>query len=95
MELPDKDTLIAWDDAHVWHPFTQHSTYRQDQPLMVVEGDGHYLIDVDGNRYLDAVASIWCSPFGHRRHEIDQAIRDQLDRDSPRHLPGERFRSPE
>ena len=79
MELPDKDTLIAWDDAHVWHPFTQHSTYRQDQPLMVVEGDGHYLIDVDGNRYLDAVASIWCSPFGHRRHEIDQAIRDQLD----------------
>ena len=80
MDLPDRETLIDWDTTHVWHPFTQHQTYREDDPLLIVEGDGNYLIDFDGHRYLDAVASIWCSPFGHRRPEIDQAIRDQLGR---------------
>src|SRR5262245_1522929 len=47
---------------------------------MVVAGDGHYLIDADGSRYLDGVASLWCNLFGHRRPEIDAAIRAQLDR---------------
>ena len=47
---------------------------------MVVAGEGHYLVDADGSRYLDAVASLWCNLFGHRRPEIDAAIRSQLDR---------------
>lgn len=80
---PDTATaaqLQAWDLAHVWHPFTPHSVYADEAPLMVVAGEGHYLIDVDGRRYLDGVASLWCNLFGHRRPEIDAAIRDQLDR---------------
>ncbi|TVR05026.1 MAG: adenosylmethionine--8-amino-7-oxononanoate transaminase [Deltaproteobacteria bacterium] len=76
----DRRTLEAWDDAHVWHPFTPHAVYRAEEPLLVERGEGHWLIDVDGNRYLDAVSSIWCSAFGHRRRELDDAIRDQLDR---------------
>ncbi len=72
--------LRAIDRAHVWHPFTPHSAYADDDPLMVVAGEGHYLIDADGRRYLDGVSSLWCNLFGHRRAEIDQAIRDQLDR---------------
>jgi adenosylmethionine-8-amino-7-oxononanoate aminotransferase len=75
-----REELVAWDDACVWHPFTPHSVYRSDDPLMVVAGDGHYLIDADGSRYLDGVSSLWCSLFGHRRPEIDAAIRDQLGR---------------
>jgi adenosylmethionine-8-amino-7-oxononanoate aminotransferase len=46
----------------------------------VESGEGNYLVDVDGNRYLDGVSSIWCNAFGHRRPEIDAAVRDQLDR---------------
>ena len=68
------------DARHVWHPFTPHSAYADDDPLMVVAGEGHYLIDADGRRYLDGVSSLWCNLFGHRRAEIDAAIRDQLDR---------------
>ena len=64
----------------MWHPFTPHSAYADDDPLMVVAGEGHYLIDADGRRYLDGVSSLWCNLFGHRRAEIDQAIREQLDR---------------
>jgi adenosylmethionine-8-amino-7-oxononanoate aminotransferase len=79
-DTPTREELVAWDDAHVWHPFTPHSVYRADEPLMVVAGDGHYLVDADGSRYLDGVASLWYNLFGHRRPEIDAAIRAQLDR---------------
>ena len=75
-----RDELVRLDDAHVWHPFTPHSVYRDESPLMVVAGDGHYLIDAAGRRYLDGVASLWCNLFGHRRAEIDAAIVDQLGR---------------
>ncbi|MGH7511968.1 MAG: adenosylmethionine--8-amino-7-oxononanoate transaminase [Gemmatimonadales bacterium] len=77
---PTRAELVAWDEAHVWHPFTPHSVYRTDDPLMIVAGEGHYLVDADGSRYLDGVASLWCSLFGHRRPEIDAAIRAQLER---------------
>ncbi|MHC4472825.1 MAG: aminotransferase family protein, partial [Planctomycetota bacterium] len=77
-EVHTREQLEAWDDAHLWHPFTPHSVYREDRPLLVREGDGNYLVDVDGRRYLDGVASIWCNTFGHRRPEIDEAVRRQL-----------------
>jgi adenosylmethionine-8-amino-7-oxononanoate aminotransferase len=72
--------LEAWDDRHLWHPFTPQSVYREEEPLLVVGGEGNYLIDVEGRRYLDGVASLWCNAFGHRRPEIDRAVREQLDR---------------
>ena len=74
------EELKAIDRAYVWHPFTPHSAYADDDPLMVVAGEGHYLIDADGRRYFDGVSSLWCNLFGHRRPEIDAAIREQLDR---------------
>jgi adenosylmethionine-8-amino-7-oxononanoate aminotransferase len=79
-EAYTRGQLEAWDDAHVWHPFTPHSVYRAEDPLLIVAGDGNYLVDVDGNRYLDGVASIWCNTFGHRRREIDDAVGKQLGR---------------
>jgi adenosylmethionine---8-amino-7-oxononanoate aminotransferase len=72
--------LEEWDARYVWHPFTPHSVYRDEDPLMVVAGEGNYLIDADGRRLLDGVASLWCNLFGHRRPEIDAAIVDQLER---------------
>jgi adenosylmethionine-8-amino-7-oxononanoate aminotransferase len=72
--------LEAFDDAYLWHPFTPQSVYREEEPLLIERGEGHYLIDVDGRRYLDGVASLWCNLFGHRKREIDDAIRGQLDK---------------
>ena len=77
---PSTETLWALDGQYVWHPFTPHSVYPQESPLMIVAGDGHELIDSDGRRYLDGVSSLWCSVFGHRRPEIDAAIQAQLGR---------------
>ena len=80
MDSASPEQLWAWDAQYVWHPFTPHSVYHDEDPLMVVAGEGHELIDADGRRYLDAVSSLWCNAFGHRRPEIDAAIKQQLDR---------------
>jgi adenosylmethionine-8-amino-7-oxononanoate transaminase len=70
------------DQRHVWHPFTQMREWNapSHEPLVLVEGDGAVLRDGQGREYLDGNSSIWTNLHGHRRREIDQAIRDQLDR---------------
>jgi adenosylmethionine-8-amino-7-oxononanoate aminotransferase len=69
-----------WDADHryLWHPFTQMQEWLLDEPLIVDAGEGPYLVDTLGNRYLDGVSSLWCNVHGHRVPEIDHAIRDQL-----------------
>ena len=68
------------DAAVVWHGFTQMSTYADNAPVIVERAEGHELIDVDGRRYLDAISSLWVNTLGHHVPELDDALRDQLDR---------------
>ena len=75
-----RDRWVDRDAAVVWHGFTQMSTYRDNRPVIVESAEGHELIDVDGRRYLDAISSLWVTTLGHRVPELDQAIREQLDR---------------
>ncbi|HPD28848.1 MAG TPA: adenosylmethionine--8-amino-7-oxononanoate transaminase [Phycisphaerae bacterium] len=78
---PDqKHQLTEWDRRCVWHPFTQHSLWNVAEPLIIVGGEGEYLLDADGNRYIDGHSSLWCNVHGHRRPEINGAIIKQLDR---------------
>ncbi len=71
---------VRRDAAVVWHGFTQMSSYETNFPIIVERGEGHELIDVDGNRYLDAISSLWVNTMGHRVPELDAALREQLDR---------------
>jgi adenosylmethionine-8-amino-7-oxononanoate aminotransferase len=71
------DDLRRWDSTLVWHAFTQMAEY---EPLILERGEGCYVFDIDGRRYLDAVSSLWCNVHGHRHPRIDAAIRGQLDR---------------
>jgi adenosylmethionine-8-amino-7-oxononanoate aminotransferase len=68
------------DHAHLWHPFTQQRGWIAEDPVVVERAEGTDLIDVDGRRYIDGTASLWCNVHGHRHPTIDGAIRDQLDR---------------
>jgi adenosylmethionine-8-amino-7-oxononanoate aminotransferase len=54
--------------------------WMAEEPCIINEGDGHYLIDVRGRKYLDGVSSLWCNVHGYRIKELDEAIRAQLDR---------------
>lgn len=54
--------------------------YAHNAPVIVERAEGHELIDTDGRRYLDAISSLWVTTLGHRVPELDQALREQLDR---------------
>ena len=80
--MPSHSTreLRALDKQYVWHPFTPMKLWLEGDPLVIVAADGMYLIDSDGNRYLDGGSSLWCNVHGHRVPEIDDAVRAQLDK---------------
>lgn len=77
---PATAELLDRDLRHLWHPFTQHDEWVDEPKLCIADADGVELIDTDGNRYLDAVSSLWCNVHGHRHPRLDQALRAQLDR---------------
>ena len=72
--------LREWDKRHVWHPFTQMQDWDRDDQIVIEKGEGCWLIDTDGNRYLDGVASMWTNVHGHCRKELNEAIKAQVDR---------------
>jgi adenosylmethionine-8-amino-7-oxononanoate aminotransferase len=74
------DEWVARDEAHVWHGFTQMATYAANRPLVIERAEGRELIDVDGDRYLDAISSLWVTTLGHAVPELDDAIIRQLRR---------------
>jgi adenosylmethionine-8-amino-7-oxononanoate aminotransferase len=52
--------------------------WEQEPPLIIERGQGPYLLDLDGRRYLDGVSSIWVNLHGHRHPVLDRALRQQL-----------------
>jgi adenosylmethionine-8-amino-7-oxononanoate aminotransferase len=72
--------LAEWDHKYLWHPFTQMRDWLAQEPLIIVRGEGNYLIDAQGRRYLDGVSSLWCNVHGHRKPELDAALHAQIDR---------------
>lgn len=77
--LPSTKQLRNWDRRYLWHPFTQMQEWEQEEPLIIERGKGSYLIDTDGNKYLDGTSSIWVNLHGHRHPMLNHAIKKQLD----------------
>ena len=80
-----KSEWSARDLAVLWHPCTQmHDHSGLDGigiPLTpIARGEGAWLIDHDGKRYLDAISSWWTNLFGHANPRIGAALKDQLDK---------------
>ena len=75
----DKETLIAWDKRYLWHPFTQMQDWLAEEPVIIERGEGCYLIDISGNRYIDGIASMWTNVHGHNHPELNTALKTQLD----------------
>jgi adenosylmethionine-8-amino-7-oxononanoate aminotransferase/lysine--8-amino-7-oxononanoate aminotransferase len=74
----DTQRLYNISQQHMWLPFTQMTDYEQ-APLIIESGEGIKLKDIHGNEYLDGYSSLWLNVHGHRRKEIDDAIKAQLD----------------
>ena len=71
--------LLSRSLASVWHPYTQMKQHESLPLIPIKRGEGVWLTDVEGNRYLDAVSSWWVNLFGHNNPRIKDAIKAQLD----------------
>ncbi len=76
--MENKRYLEDTDKKYIWHPFTQMKDWAAGTPTIIEEGSGCRIKDIDGKWYLDGVSSIWVNIHGHRRKEIDDAIREQI-----------------
>ena len=71
--------MVARSRAAVWHPCTQMKSHERFPLVPIARGEGPWLYDFEGHRYLDGVSSWWVNLFGHSHPAINAAIRDQLD----------------
>jgi len=69
-------TLKERDSAVIWHPYTQMKVWPE--AIGITRGEGVYLIDEEGNRYIDAIASWWVNLHGHSHPYIAQRVSEQL-----------------
>jgi taurine-pyruvate aminotransferase len=71
--------IISEDKAHVWHHLSQHKPLETTDPMVIVEGKGLRVTDINGREYLDAVSGgVWTVNVGYGRESIADAVRDQL-----------------
>lgn len=73
------DQWMQRDLAVLWHPCTQMKDHEQLPLVTVKKGEGIWLEDFDGNRYLDAISSWWVNVFGHANPRINERIKQQVD----------------
>ena len=70
--------LTNVDKEFVWHPYTQMRDWAKWNNRVIMKGDGFYLVDSQGRKYLDGSASMWCNVWGHTQNKVVQAMIDQL-----------------
>ena len=78
--LAPQTNNLLWemDRAHSLHPWTNFGPFEEKGALVITRGEGAYLWDSDGNKYLDAVGGLWCTNIGLGRREMADAISDQV-----------------
>lgn len=73
-------TIVERDLAVLWHPCSQMKDYERNMPMIPIKsGQGVWLEDFEGKRYLDAISSWWVNLFGHSNPTISEALKAQLD----------------
>ncbi|MGI5269384.1 aspartate aminotransferase family protein [Nonomuraea sp. CA-218870] len=76
MTQPERDVLKAAQD-NLWLHFTRHSTYQKSEVPTIVRGEGAYIYDIHGKRYLDGLAGLFVVQVGHGRGELAEAAAKQ------------------
>ena len=71
-------TLQEMAKSHLWMHFTRMSTFRDHAVPIIVRGDGCYVYDENGKRYLDGLSALFCVNAGHGRVEIGEAMAEQV-----------------
>ena len=77
--MSDNPNFLSRSLQSVWHPCTQMKNHEQFPLIPIARGNGVWLYDIEGKRYLDGVSSWWVNLFGHNNARIKDAIKQQLD----------------
>ena len=77
MSTHDNQQLQQSARDHLWMHFTRHSAYADQDVPVIVRGEGAYIYDVHGKRYLDALAGLFVSQLGHGRTDLVEAAARQ------------------
>lgn len=73
-------TFIEQNNAKQWlHPMANHAALADQPPMVVCEGEGVYITDMDGHKMVDGIGGLWNVNVGYSRPEIKQAIMAQLE----------------
>lgn len=82
MEVIPKNNYLAFDEAHIWHPFTQAKL--ADRPYLVTKAENEFIYIKDENgrerKIIDGISSWWVNIHGHCNKYISQRIKEQLDK---------------
>ena len=76
----DPQDIWRKDRDHFLHPWTHFDSFKKDGSLVMGRGEGAFVYDIAGKRYLDGIAGLWCVNMGYGREEIVAAIADQARR---------------
>jgi len=68
--------LKKWDAEHLLHPYMNFEKFRN----IIAKGEGAYIYDHDGKKYLDGVAGLWCVNIGHGRKELGEVMQKQTEK---------------
>lgn len=71
---------IEKDLKYIWHPCSQMKDYETLAPIVIDKGEGIYLYDINGKRYVDVISSWWCNLLGHCNPKINEAVKKQIDK---------------
>ena len=74
---PNRPDLAALDRQYMFHPFTALADHERQGPVIMTKGEGVWLEDDGGRRYLDSMAGLWCVNVGYGRPEIAEALKEQ------------------
>lgn len=92
--MPALSNLAVRDIETVLHPYTNLSTLPQTGPLILERGEGCWVIDTEGKRYLEGMAGLWCASLGYGNEELVEAAATQMRRLAYSHLFGARGHDP-
>ena len=84
----------ARDVAAVLHPFTALSQHEKSGPFVIDRGEGVWVYDEEGKRYLEAIAGLWCASLGYSEPRLAEAAKRQLERLPFMHMFGSFGHSP-
>ena len=76
--MADTNQIVEWDKQHHLHPYQLFDVFPEEGALPIESGDGAWITDTDGKRYLDAVGGLWCNNVGQGREDMVEAIADQV-----------------